>query len=196
MGVIIPLNASQLTFKFALEGDIEEQVITLGLEETVGADPEAFAVHAYTVSSASGMPFNPAGMMTPYTFLGVSCTTMTGSGPVTFEELDPETGTAGGNPLPSNCALLVKKNTGLGGRRNRGRFFVPLFGLTDANVDPLGNINTLTATQVIYSAWYDALQANSTLPPVALLHSDGGPATAITSFTVDGRIATQRTRMR
>lgn len=196
MGIIIPLNASQLTFRFTLDGDVEPQVITLGLEEAIGADPAAFANEAYVESSNPDMPFSPAAMMSPYAFVGVTCVTMTGSGPVTAEHNEVTQGTAGGNPLPSNCALLVKKSTGLGGRRNRGRFFVPLFGLTDANVDPLGNINTTAAQQVIYSAWFDALQASTILPPVALLHSDGGPATALTAFTVDGRIATQRKRMR
>lgn len=102
--------------------------------------------------------------------------------------------------LTINTALLVRKNTGLGGRKNRGRMYVP--GIPAGQLSDAGIINGswIANRQTGWNAFETALTNTATTGVFApvVLHSqaaDGSP-TSITSFTVDNVPATQRTRMR
>lgn len=107
--------------------------------------------------------------------------------------------------LPQNCALLIKKNTGLGGRRHQGRCFMP-GGLPEGDVDNVGVIATGQ-----YNLWTTAVNAFLTeldLPlgvgdeetGIYILHNDSGtPPVApsrVISLVVDPVISTQRRRLR
>lgn len=99
----------------------------------------------------------------------------------------------GGAATP-NVAYLVHKNTNLGGRRGRGRMFIP--GVTEETVDGAGNLTSGTV-----SSWNTALAtllvtlATNDLPAY-LLHDGPTPPTAVQTLTIDGRVATQRRRLR
>jgi hypothetical protein len=103
-------------------------------------------------------------------------------------------GSVGGEPAPANCAALVHKTTLLGGRKGRGRFFVPGLATTalgdDSELDPTYQTNLeafvlgLSSVMVLASL------------PAHLLHSDATSPTAIEALVVDPKLATQRRRMR
>lgn len=99
---------------------------------------------------------------------------------------------------PANVAVLCHKRTAVGGRRNRGRLFLPWF-VIETNVAEDGVIDgsTVSAIQTALNNWRTTL-VTASLPPV-VLHSVGlttpGAPTPITSFQVDALVATQRRRL-
>jgi len=107
-------------------------------------------------------------------------------------------GTLGTAVLPSNCACLVHKRTARGGRRGRGRLFLPWVlpeGLVAENGIITGSEQVLIQTAV--SAWHADLSTRGV--PMVLLHQAGasseGPPDAVTSLSVDGMVSTQRRRL-
>ena len=105
-------------------------------------------------------------------------------------------GTGGTGLVTPNVAMLVKRNTGFAGRKNAGRMYWP-WTLAEGNVDQLGVIDATTtaAWQTAFNAVFTALTAISNTTP-AILHADGSLPTAVTSFTVENQVATQRRRLR
>ena len=104
------------------------------------------------------------------------------------------TGTIGGNAAPPNLAVLVHKNTSLGGRHGRGRLFMP--GLAEASLDANGLLTSAyRGTCETFWIGFGAFMILNSLPP-HLLHADAVSPTAIDSLTVDLRLATQRRRLR
>jgi len=112
-------------------------------------------------------------------------------------------GATPGAKLPQNCALLVRKNTGAGGRRARGRFFVPLILAEGAvsNVGVIANDALADYTNGV-NAFYASLTTGTAFPPtpMVVLHSTGiSPVidpSPVLSLACDNVIATQRRRLR
>ena len=102
--------------------------------------------------------------------------------------------TSGASPQVS---FLLKKGTAFGGRAGRGRMYIP--GVPEAQVGSDGDLDD-TFVANMTSAWEDfAVAAVGNLTPFVLLHGSSSPIsspTPITSFQVDGRVATQRRRNR
>jgi hypothetical protein len=99
--------------------------------------------------------------------------------------------------------MLVRKNTALGGRKNRGRVYVPAGVLPEVGSNQAGFIDVadVAAWQGRWDDWFDAIVAADYNP--YLYHQydpDLGELpevpTAITAFAVQPQIATQRLRMR
>lgn len=108
----------------------------------------------------------------------------------------PQVGDAG-TAVPQNTAFLFKKNTGLGGRRNRGRFYVP--GVPEGSVDEVGRLSSgaLSAAAGIADDIYTTLIGLSTVDSLQLFHNSAPfDPTFLESLTVDNRVATQRRRLR
>ena len=196
MGVIIPVSGSQATVRWQLSTDAEPMVCTIGfVDDLLTNDPVAIA-NRFNTAWDNAQIDSAADMLVGYSKLTKLVTTRLASGPVTVEVGAVVTGTQVGNPLPNNCSFLVRKISALGGRRNRGRLFVPPFRFGE---DTVAGNGTITAAQVsaMQGEWTAFLtQMNLVdLTPV-IWHSDGSPGPEITSMLVQPRIATQRTRMR
>ncbi len=108
---------------------------------------------------------------------------------------------------PPNVAVLVKKKTGFGGRKNRGRIYLP-WSVSESNINEVGVIdaagmatvtNALAAfkaispnlTQVIANRVYDLPWDN---PARQLIAVNIGKE--VLSMVVDPIVATQRRRVR
>lgn len=200
MGVIIPVGYAQANLKFTVNGKIAPMVMTLGIgpNDALTANQIALAVQgAWTTGDA---PFNAANLdhvVNDYSFVGVDVTLMDESGPLLGSSSTIVTGAATQDGSVINSAVLVRKGTNAGGRKNRGRFYMPPFSLYDVNVDINGNIDQVivTALQGEMSAFRTNLVSGEVTP--YLLHSDvNTQPTEITSFTVQSRVATQRRRLR
>lgn len=107
-------------------------------------------------------------------------------------------GSASATTLPPNCAVLVHKRTALGGRRHRGRFYLPWV----AGEATVGEDGTIGATQVTqYQTAVNAFRSalSTAVTPMVVLHSLGRTsvpaATPVSALTVDPLIATQRRRL-
>lgn len=102
------------------------------------------------------------------------------------------------NAVPVNVAALIHKRTNFGGRRGRGRIFMP-WCLDDTEVDEGGAIGVAARAD---------LQANADVflnvfalggYSMVVLHSPGQSSASVpfpvTSLTVDPRVSTQRRRL-
>lgn len=112
----------------------------------------------------------------------------------------PLAGTAAGAALPNNCALVITKRTANRGRSFRGRIYVP--GMTETFVtgnqvtggtvtglvNAFEDIRQLTANTIDWNMVVVSRYANKN-PRVV------GIATAVTGFTSDGLIDSQRRRL-
>lgn len=104
-----------------------------------------------------------------------------------------------GSGAQPGTSYLIRKNTALGGRKNRGRMFVP--GVDEDKVDASGGILPawVTTLQGVAGDFFDAATA-ATMYPVVLHTLVPGPTqpapTAITSLSVESLVATQRRRLR
>lgn len=105
---------------------------------------------------------------------------------------------------PPNCAVLAHKTTARGGRRGRGRMYLP-WVVAGNNVSEAGALQAgdITRIQNGITAWRVAVGA--TAGPLVLLHRNSGPAVQpptvpgppnpILNMIVDPLIATQRRRL-
>lgn len=99
---------------------------------------------------------------------------------------------------PNNCAVLVHKRTARGGRRGRGRLYLP-WSVQEAAVDENGVIlsSNVTTMQGKCNTWLTDMGTRGV--PMVVLHSEGltaeGPPNSVTSLVVDGIVGTQRRRL-
>jgi len=193
MALVIPAGYAQGVLHFALVGDNEELLTTVGLDTDIfnGSPDQIAAELAIAWSNA----FPAAAMTTQYSFLGASVRVGAAVGPpllgssfTTIVGTDPAA-----NP-PQNCAILVKKRSGLGGRANTGRMFLPPIGLSEGSVSAAG---VIAAASVV--SLQNRINTFATGGGYVILHDSESPAltpTPITTFIVDNRLATQRRRLR
>lgn len=196
MGVLIPVGGTQATMRWSVSGDPEFMHVTIGLIDlSVTEDPDDIADRFY--GSLLTTAFTTAASINSLYSLGTSLVaTHLSSGWVSIEVGVAVGGTAVLAPLPNNCAVLVRKRTDLGGRRNRGRMYFPPFMIGEGDVNQNGRIDAadVTAFQAVCTDLFDTLVSNNLQPVV--WHENGGAGTQVTSFLVQPVIATQRTRMR
>lgn len=115
-------------------------------------------------------------------------------------------GTDSTEGVSPNTACLIKKITTRGGRRGRGRLFLP-WVLADTGVDEIGRIAgaTLAATQAIADAWLADMATDPGATPMYVLHSPSaedvenptatGDPNLVTSLVVDQTVGSQRRRL-
>lgn len=196
MSVQVPVGGSQAVMRWSVAGDPEFMHVVLGIMDlTAPVDPEDVAAR-FTLALSGSLINAAANMANAYSSTTSLVSTRLASGWVQVETGTSTAGTRSVVELPNNCACLVRKNTGFGGRQNRGRMYFPPFMIDSSTVTPSGVIGATDVSnfQTRITDLFDELAANS-LQPV-LWHENGAAGTPITSFVVQSRIATQRTRMR
>jgi hypothetical protein len=202
MTINIPPTCGSFSHKLLLTGDPDPHYVTgafvadagvIVLQDIAVGLHNAFkALHAarggqpYTAKSTA-LRFNPGGGAEFIEAEAVS----DGAGLSTETSL-----------LPQNSAFMVRKNTGFGGRRNKGRFFYP--GVAEGAADNIGQLSSgvVTGWNTALATYLSSCNAVAGVDTLVLLHS-GAPiggtfyaATPITSMTIDGVISTQRRRLR
>lgn len=196
MGVAIPAGYAQCIPEFSLSGTTHLSTFTMGMKGAPGDSASDIGVAFDAALTAVGSLVTAAGMILGWTYLGTTTTLMTETGPLVSVDGAPIAGSAVASALPINCALLVSKITGRGGRKGRGRFYIPPFTVAEGAVNAAGQIDSgdITSLQSKVNVFFAAI---SGLEPFAvLLHEDGTLPDEITAMTVQGTIATQRRRMR
>lgn len=196
MGVEVPVGFGQCVFRFATVSGTDESLVTLGFEP-----PDELAeVAAFEINKAwtdPGRPFIAASICSSWRYLGTRVTLVTESGPLLAEEPMSLIGTGAETALPPNVAILVNKITALGGRRNRGRMFFPPFYPPESIIDSGGLIQT-GVVAAMQSALTSARGAMVTAGYPPFLFHSAAPFTpaAIVALQLQGRVATQRRRLR
>lgn len=115
--------------------------------------------------------------------------------PVAIERSLLKVGQDGANTEPQQVSALLRKHTGLAGRRNRGRCYLPGINETKVNADGTLTSAHHAALETAWAASFGAL-AGADAPLVILHDSATVTPTPVTSTSVGLRVATQRRRLR
>lgn len=191
---VIPVDFCQANLVFTGVGVPNGAEVTMGFDHSANVgDPDA-------VASAIGASWDDNIMV----LLGDEVTHVAtrvkfgpnATGPDGVETVSV-TGSGSTADVMPQIAALVQKRTALGGRAGRGRMYIP--GITEVMIDPGGMLNPeiRDGIQAGLEEWLDELAVLSLFPVV--LHGADSPLTdptTVTSFQVDGMVATQRRRLR
>lgn len=197
--MIIPVGSANWITEYHFTGDAEAMITTCGLRvSTWGGDYAAgleqvadYWFVALQGSMSEEVTIGPS-------FLQVG---QDGGPPVTYIDTDADNGNAPDFPMWPNSSLLVRKTTASGGRRNRGRMYIPGLAIRDL-VSPAGQVDSsfLADFQTNLDTFQSTLEAGTGLPGVTdlvLLHSEAPTAaTTIVSLSAQTMLATQRRRLR
>ena len=196
--MLIPVGFANVVALFQVTGDSELMQTSLGVDHsTFGTDPTEIAQRVWT----SFMSELGGGMSTEIELVSVDVVVgQDGGDPITTNVPMGISGLDGDFPLPPNTALLIKKSTGTGGRRGRGRMFIPGFSLF-GQIDPAGVIGStrLGELQTATTDWYEGLlddTVDPALPPVLFHATAPFTPSPILTLSVDSKVATQRRRLR
>lgn len=195
MSARIPPGFAEIWTQYNQAADPEPMFTAIGVELASGVAPSSDLVQALT-SIADGAIDNI-----------VSSELTIGPGYMVFGQdggdlrIDspnpPVAGLNGPNALTINTAVLVRKLTASGGRRGRGRMYIP--GLPEGNVATAGNItpSVVPTLQTAIDSLLTNLVAHASVERCVLFH-DTAPftPTTITSLEVQRKVATQRRRLR
>jgi hypothetical protein len=201
MGVVVPVGEGVATFVFSQANSSKRPTWSIGLDVGEIGIPSAIAAlvrTAFTDGFSAGQrgPYHTSVMSSAWSFLGVSVMVMTTPGPIVGEEMVTVVGSLSVPPIPMNCTYLASKGTALGGRRNKGRAYLPPLNTDEGSINGGGQFE-VGARQVVQDLYDNAWLQLAIDGPVRLLHhSDGAPGTPITSFEIGNTIATQRRRLR
>lgn len=196
----IPLGHARYQHRFSLAGDAEPMFITAGISpDGTALDPNAVVqvLHGamQTVHAGRGSSF--------YTLTQTDLQLVVAEGepPAVYSYAANTVGGNAGDAFPSNTAFLIKKRSAKGGRRNQGRWFYP--GVNEGNVDSLGQVAAavVTSWNSLLAQYLLSVQGAAGVADMVIFHElQVSPLldapTAITSLKVDGRVATQRQRLR
>ena len=194
--MVIPPGYGYYQLVMRCEGDDENMLTGWGIKP-VSTDDEAcqdivdnYGQYAAPVTTI---------MSNNYTVLGaVLRVGQDGGDPRVYEHLGVgQSGDVAGKPCPPNTSWLYAKGTAQGGRRHRGRLFIP--GVPAGWIGPNGVIDG--ATSVPVSAGEAILQvANNDHGGMWIFHSPGRTEvpepSRVTSLTFKLKVATQRRRLR
>lgn len=200
MGVVIPVGFAQVVAEITCVGKVSPLSITIGAEATgvISASEVAEAYYDAFTELGSLFDSNPSDTWSNlYTFVGVHVTKMQASGPVLADFGTPITGLGPIATVPINGAILARKSTERGGRKGRGRWFLPPVWVPEGSIDQVGGIAApvLNLIQTRLQTFLSAASTSVALP--VLLHQDElTPPDPITAITVQSLLATQRRRMR
>jgi hypothetical protein len=199
--LLIPSGFGQVLHSISLVGDPERMAVTYGVEMNTGAGPTLLTMITYLHDQFHGAfssRFN-----TDYALEATSVRYATGetANPQGVEEYNAKLAFTGAPaPLPQNCATLIRKKTGLAGRRRQGRMYLP--APYEGGVGPTGLLVTgdFNLLQTAANTFLAAVNNSANLVGMVILHSTGISAppvpTPVTQLVVDPRIATQRRRLR
>jgi hypothetical protein len=212
MSTPIPDGFYRAKIRFRLTADPEEMIVTLGLRDNEPGERELDKAAEAIYDCWLGA-FAADKCVASYALVGVDVYRGVDGGDTEQGTHNLVTqGTDTGAPPPSNCAILVKKNTAKSGRKNTGRFFIPPAYINEGSITPTGHLATenIIALQSYCNQFWAGLndsgqpvgQPPTSFTPV-ILHSlkkdqppPAAPPTDISSFSVEPMIATQRRRMR
>lgn len=192
----IPENFSNVRYVFSCAGVTEEMSFAHGVSGGIGASASDIALACH-LAFVGAVPETPEGIYVGWSYLGTRVTKTTAGEPVTAEFNANMQGTAIGQSSIVSSALLVRKTTAEGGRKNRGRMYVPPCVLAEAVVSNAGFIDSgdLGTLSSKFDQFHSDLVLAEMIP--CLFHSDPvDTPTTITGFVLQSQLATQRRRMR
>lgn len=197
--VLIPEGFAQVALRFMVTGDPEPMFVTFGVHLESAPSAETVANGAVAEWVASGL----MGRQSSSTTItgAIAAVGQDGGPPIIGEASASTAGSQSGDAFPPNVALLIRKRTALGGRRMRGRMYVP--GIPESDTDSSNGViaaSRQTAWQTAAANFLAGIAASSWATAMVVLHSTGLTAapvpTTVSNLVVDAKVATQRRRLR
>lgn len=196
MAPYVPLGYASVSIEHWLTGYNRPAVCTWAVNNSAAMlDPDELAAEQSTAYRTT------IGTQVDSTVTIRDCRVLVGQGSgdplIGFSTLTSPGGRSAESTPPS-LALMISKRTALGGRRNRGRFYVP-WAVADTAVAENGSISgaVVNTWQTQANAFMTYLSVTNETPMV-LLHEGTPPdvpaPTTVTNLSVDGTIRTQRRR--
>lgn len=187
--VSIPAGFVQVTMSYTGPTNSGEAATVLGFTDGGGVD---LAVISQEMNAAWGGNVMPL-MHDSFTFTGSRVISATAEGVAAY---GGEAGNRTGALAPPNTTCLVRKQSNLRGRENRGRMYLPGMLLDDDIFDD-GTINISIVTSIttaIDAALTELAAANGYAQ--VILHGGASAPTIVDSISTENRVATQRRRLR
>lgn len=190
MEQVIPEGYAKVTYRFTGDAVNFPANVTIGMNngDDLSAEDLADAMAAAMVDNVMADLSNQVFLESVLVKLGPNDTGA-------FAQVD--VGEVGGASLinvPPQVAYIVQKRTAAGGRKNRGRLYMP--GLPRAATNDQGEIlpDNLVTLNTDWNGFFVDTSTGGSNPVV--LHSSVLTPTPITSFNVEQLLATQRRRQR
>lgn len=209
MEINLPFGFANCHFHFT-ENIGDKATSTALAFECADSDPDTVAQDLHELFLEH--PLQGGGNLnTAWTYLGTSVTKGTVSGPPelgVFPAAVP--GTAPGSAPPPNVSIIIRKRTGLAGRKYRGRMFMPAGWVAEGEINSGGGIDSgrITGYNIWLTEWFN--DATISGYPMYLLHQHGTyvnrdgetvvvsplAPTALSGLSTDPVVSTQRRRLR
>lgn len=188
--MIIPVGYAQVTHHFRWTGVSRKMAVTYGVQLTgsMFLSARAALVHDAFADTVLQQMTNEVAL--ERTVLKAGPTT---TGPAA-EFVQDRFGGQDSESLPPNVAFLVKKVTDLGGRKNRGRLYlpgVPKPSSLDTGLLASGTVTNLNAQLDTFLARMETEES-----PLVILHNSSSDPTVVSDLELDAKVATQRRRLR
>jgi hypothetical protein len=189
----IPAGFGRASIRFGVTGDARQPAVTFGFTDDGATAPNVIAAG---LSDNFYTNFVPAALANTYSIQGCDVEINRGGGMLTGNDPTVRAGTAAFNALPLACAFLLRKGTGVGGRKNHGRMYLPAGYLGELSVDQAGIVDpaVVAATTPRGASFLAQLVTDNW--DMVLLHAAGGAPTPVTTLVAQPMIATQRRRQR
>lgn len=180
-----------------LAGNPRAMTCTIGVDALAGQTPVDIADVVQGAMVATNRPWQTSMIPSDWTIGPFRAAIMNEPGIESGVGAVSTVGTAtAGLTMPPNCAMLVQKRTGTGGRQGRGRMYEPPMTIAETTVDKLGVIQASIVTD--RNTRWEAFRANIDglgMGPYLFHEGIGGPL-KITKIVLQSLIATQRRRLR
>lgn len=175
-----------------------DSIITYGVENLTGNPAATLALNLWSAAVQTGSIGDAASMNSLWALTSSQVALKVSGAFISAQFDDVEAGSIS-NAVPSlQVAALMQKHTGLGGRKGKGRCYLPPALLDEGDINEIGTIDSTAraALQDKCEFWLDYIDNTLNLDMV-LFHNDGVTApTSVTAVTVEGTVATQRRRLR
>lgn len=198
MPQILPNGYFVAAFHFQVSGSLKQVITTQAFfSATVDTADLILPDVVFAYVGGAGRPFHAAGMPTSLTLTKVSVLYRDGQNLLYAEDLSIVAGSGVFGAMPMNTAPLLRKRTGLSGRKFRSNSFLPPL-IREDEISAAGIINepVRVALQNRFQAGMRPIMTQGGYSPV-LLHSDILVAPNVLGpFTVAQKIGTIGRRLR
>jgi len=196
--VNMPVGYGRCSQVFSVAGTSKTPVVTYGFVDDPAETPNTIAQSRNAEWLAQ---FVPASLASTWALKETNVTIHRAGGQFVGSYAVLSQGAAGFNAMSMAVSAILRKFTAVGGRRGRGRCYLPAGYLGELSVDPAGVIDPalVTATANRWSAIIAAMTGSS--EDMVLLHAAippavGGAPTVVLAGTCENMAATQRRRQR
>lgn len=197
-----PAGFADCAVSINLTGFPRTAYVTFGVDPT-STNPDTVASQVASCLIATGSLFSLLSPQARFSGVRVALGTDGGEDLVGFSPMST-TGTNAVTVVSANCAALIHKRTARGGRRGKGRMYLP-WCLAENLVDEAGVLGSTPITNINTACGVFLAALEASPGPMVLLHEPSAPGTehpttpgapnVVTSMTTDSIVGTQRRRL-